>query len=153
MSEHTLFPNARELSRHDWNLDEPGGDAFALLVAANVFMYASDPERWLENVLARCRLFVLVDLVRRRRSADAELGADGDSMRFALGSEKPRGDGGFDLAGLGERLLGGRTYPGGDNEFDSEPMHFIALLRGDLPADTASEACVPAVIEALSAAH
>ncbi len=130
--ERKIFPNATAIPRWRWNLNRPGRRRFDLLVASNVFMYSADPERWLGNVLPCCRFLVLLDLVRRQRSRESEFGCDGDCMRYAVGEAQPRVDTYFDLAMLGDRLLGYRTYDGGANEFDNAPLHFVALVRGDL---------------------
>ena len=127
-----IFPKATAIPRWRWNLDKPNARRFDLIVAANVFMYSSDPPLWFRHVLASCRYFLLLDLVRRKRSREGELGPDRDRMRYALGRHRPRIEHGFDLGQLDDRILGYRTYHGGANEFDEEPLHFVALFRGDL---------------------
>lgn len=134
LSEFRLFPTAVGVTRRQWDLDEPTGLAFNLLVAANVFMYSSSPARWFRNAFAACSYLLVLDLVRRQRSASSELGLDGDSMRYAVGDDEPRVASRFRLESLGDRLLGYLTYPGGANEFDPDPLHLVALVRGDLPA-------------------
>ena len=129
-----LFPTAIAVSRGEWDLDEPGPRDFDFIVAANVFMYSSRPQQWLENVLARCSYFLLLDLVRRRLSAAGELGPDGNCMRYAIGDERPRSTDFFDLGAIDDRILGWRTFYGGANEHDDSPRHFIALLQGTRPA-------------------
>jgi hypothetical protein len=96
-----------------------------------VLKYSAEPARWLGNVLAACECFLLLDLVRRQRQEDSELGDDGDCMRYAIGGERPRVDQFFDVDELGDRVLGFRTYYGGANAYDDDPLHFIAILRGD----------------------
>ena len=93
-------------------------------------MYSGRPREWFDNVLARCAYFLLLDLVRRKRAPDQELGDDGDAMRYAVGDERPRIAGSFDLAALDDRVLCWRTFHGGANDYDDSPMHFVALLRG-----------------------
>jgi hypothetical protein len=95
-------------------------------------MYSPDPARWFANVLAACEYFLMIDLVRRRRHEHSEFDVDGDCMRFAVGDARPRVDTFFDLESLGDRLLACRTYNTEANAHDSAPIHFIALLRGDL---------------------
>jgi hypothetical protein len=129
-SELTLFPRATAVSRREWDLNEPGARDFDLIVAANVFMYSPRPSQWFEHVLERCAFFVLLDVVRRKRAPDAELGGDGDCMRYAVADEQPRIPGYYDLATLDGRVLCSRTFHGGANEFDDSPVHFVALLRG-----------------------
>ncbi len=131
-AERRIFPGAAALPRWRWDLDRPGRRAFDLLVAANVFLCSDDPARWFRHVLACCRYLLLLDVVRRRRSPDSELGPDGDRTRFSIGGARPRVERSFDLDSLGERLLAHRTYAGGANEFDDAPLHFLALIRGDL---------------------
>jgi uncharacterized protein DUF2334 len=131
--EGQLFPGATHLSRRRWDLNEASNRRFDLLVAANVFMYSPAPERWLRHVLSACKYFLLLDVVRRRRGSDSEFGEDGDQMRYAVGEARPRADTYFDLASADDnRLLGYRTYAGGTNALDDDPLHFIALFRGDL---------------------
>ncbi len=130
--ERRIFPGATGLPRRRWDLNQPGRRRFDLLVASNVFMYASDPERWFRHVFASCKYFLLLDLVGRRRGPDSEFGADGDCMRYRIGDACPRVEGFFDLNTFGDRLLGFRTFTGGANPFDEAPLHFMAVFRGDL---------------------
>jgi hypothetical protein len=130
--ERTIFPRAKSLPRWRWDLNKPGRRRFDLLVAANVFMYSPDPARWLRHVLASCKYFLLLDLVRRKRGADGEFGPDGDCMRFAIADARPRVEHHFDLNRLGDRLLGHHTFEGGANVYDRSPLHVVALFRGDL---------------------
>jgi hypothetical protein len=129
-SELALFPNATALSRREWDLDDPGPSDFDLVVAGNVFMYSPRPRQWFENVLERCAYLLLLDLVRRKRAEDSELGSDGDCMRYAIGGERPRVSEFFDLGVLESQILGWRTFYGGANEYDAAPMHVIALVQG-----------------------
>lgn len=131
-SEFRVFPGATALPRRRWDLNEPGTDEFDLIVASSVLMYSADPARWFGNVLAACGCFLLIDLVRRRRREDSEFGGDADCMRYAIGGERPRVDRFFDLDALGDRVLGFRTYYGGASAHDDDPLHLIAILRGDL---------------------
>ena len=130
--ERKLFPKAIRLPQRKWDLNEPSKKRFDVLIAANVFMYSPDPAKWFRNVLASCRYFILLDLVRRRRGASGEFGSDGDSSRFAVGANIPRTDSYFDLADLGDRVLATKSFFGGANEADGSPLHFIAIIRGDL---------------------
>jgi hypothetical protein len=52
-------------------------------------------------------------------------------MRYAIGGERPRLDAYFDVSRLGDRLLAYRLYHGGANAFDPDPLHFIAVFKGD----------------------
>ena len=131
-SEFKVFPNATALSRRRWNLDARGTDEFELIVASSVLMYSGEPARWLSNIFAVCEYFLMIDLVCRRRRADSELDDDGDSMRFAIGDARPRIELFFHLSALGDRLLAFRTCDGGANAHDDQPLHLIALFRGDL---------------------
>ena len=72
---------------NDWNLDESGSEDFSLLVAANVFMNAEDPERWFANVFARCRYFVLV---RSRSTASSGGSRAGPGRRPAAVRDRCR---------------------------------------------------------------
>jgi len=130
--ERKIFPKATSLPPRRWNLNKPHRQRFDLLVASNVFMYSPDPARWFRHVLASCKYFLLLDLVRRRRAQNSELGADKDSMRYAIGEARPRVERHFDLGNLGDRLLGHRTFYGGASAFDDDPLHVVALFRGDL---------------------
>jgi hypothetical protein len=135
IGEQLVFPDATTLPRRRWDLNEPSGRRFDLLVASNVFMYSPDPPRWFTHVFAACSYFLMLDLVRRQRSQDSEFGPDGDCMRYAVGEARPRVDRQFDLGLLGDKLLGYRPYYGGANAFDEDPLHVVALLRGDLTPD------------------
>ncbi len=130
--ECALFPKATVLTRNDWDLDERRPDLrFDVIIACNVFHYSADPTRWFNNVTASCRAFLLTDLIRRKRSADSELGHDGDCVRYAIGSEEPVTPARFDLNSFGDRLLGYLTFAGAANEY-GQALHFLALLRGHL---------------------
>jgi hypothetical protein len=131
-TERKVFSGATALSRRRWNLDQPGQRRFDLLIASNVFMYSPDPGRWFRHVLACTRYFLQLDPIRRRRSATGEFGADADRMRFRIGDARPRVERHFDLGDLGDRLLGFHTYFGGANTWDDDPLHVVALFRGDL---------------------
>jgi hypothetical protein len=131
-AERQLFPAATSLPYWRWNLDRPNRRRFDLIVASNVFMYSSDPARWFRHVLGSCRFFLLLDLIRRQRSPEGELGRDGDRVRFALGEQQPRLENAFPLGRLDGRMLGSRTFHGGANQFDEHPLHLVGLFRGDL---------------------
>lgn len=133
-AEGQVFPQATALPRWRWDLNRPSRRTYDLLVACNVFMYAPDPAKWFRHVLAQSRYFLLLDLVRRQRSEGHELGPSGDSLRFGLGEHQPRVPSVFDLAELGDRLLGGHAFYGGANAFDNDPLHLIAIIRGDRAA-------------------
>lgn len=130
--ERKLFPKAVSLPRWRWDLNRPSRQRFDLLVACNVFMYSPDPALWFRNVLASCRYFLLLDLIRRQRDSHDEFGSDGDRMRYAVGDERPRVARHFDLTSLGDRVVGYRTFFGGANAQDNTPQHVVALIRGDL---------------------
>lgn len=145
-TEHAVFPQASALSRRRWDLNEPTHERFDLLVAANVFMYSGNPARWFANVLDACACFLLIDPVRRQRSHDSEFGQDGDCLRFAVGEERPRVAPFYDLAALGDRVIGSKTYPGGANAFDPAPAHLIALIGGKATiADSNADAAATAI--------
>lgn len=127
-----LFPKATKLSRWRWDLNKPSLKRFDLLIASNVFMYAKNPEKWFRHVFACCRYFLLIDLVKRRRSSTMEFGSDRDCMRYSIGACRPRVPQFFDLNRFENRLVGYQTYAGGANEFDREPLHLAAFFRGDL---------------------
>src|SRR5439155_9142386 len=59
-------------------------------------------------------------------------GADKDSMRYAIDGAVPRVERHFDLGTLSHRLLGYHTFHGGANDHDDDPLHVVALFRGDL---------------------
>jgi len=132
MRESLIFPNATALPRRRWDLNDPGSMQFDVLVASSVFMYSSDPALWFRHVLAACKYFLMVDLVRRQRSKDSEFGSDGDCTRYGVNDAQPRVEQFFDLECLGDKLLCYRTYYGGRTSTDERPMHIIALFRGDL---------------------
>lgn len=127
-----LFPGAKNLPRWKWDLNKPGKKRFDLLVACNVFMMSSDPEKWFRNVFASCRYFLLQDVVYRKRDALQELGRDGDTMRYKIGNDVPRAERQFDLNAMSDRLLGHFSYFGGANEVSDDAVHFVAIFRGDL---------------------
>jgi hypothetical protein len=127
-----LFPDAARLPRWRHDLNRPLTRRYDVLLAANVFMYSPDPVLWFRHVLASCKYFVLLDLIRRRRSPNDELGRDGDSVRFGVGNEVPRIGRHLDLNSMEDRLLGYHVFQGGASNYDEYPIHVLALFRGDL---------------------
>jgi hypothetical protein len=131
-AERALFPQASVLRRQDWDLARRRRDLrFDLIIACHVFHYASDPACWFDNVRSSCRALLIADLIRRKRSPDAELGADGDAMRYAIDEHRPTLPGYFDLGGLGESLLARHVFAGATNEY-GPALHVLALIRGKL---------------------
>lgn len=130
--ERKLFPKATWLPRRKWDLNRPSKKRFDVLIASNVFMYSPDPARWFRNVMASCKYLLILDPIRRKRTAESELGSDGDQVRFSVGDEQPRIDHIFDLQALGDRLLAYKTFYGGSSPNDEDPMHVVALIKGDL---------------------
>jgi hypothetical protein len=129
--ERALLPEARVLSREDWDLDQRRRDLrFDLIIACHVFHYATDASRWIDNARASCRALMMLDLVARKRSAESEFGPDGDRTRYAIGPHEPAVPY-FDLNGLGERLLAHHVFAGQPNQY-GPAQHLLALIRGDL---------------------
>jgi len=101
---------------------------FDLIFAANVMHYSPSPRQWYANILDACEVFMVQDLVNRRRSEQAPfLGNDGDSARYEY---RERGvisehANAFDLGQLGARFVNFETYP-----TSSGALHFIALIEG-----------------------
>jgi peptidoglycan/xylan/chitin deacetylase (PgdA/CDA1 family) len=130
--ERAMFPHAQVFTVKDWDLGRPKPELRAdLIIASHVFHYAADPALWFDNVRASCRAFLCLDLIRRKRSAEAELGKDGDRMRYSVGEHRAVLPGAFELSALGEQVLALRTFDGGRNEH-GEALHFAALLEGKL---------------------
>jgi hypothetical protein len=116
-----FFPAAIAVSRGEWDLDKPYARDFDFIVAANVFICSSRPQQWLEIVLARCSCFLLLDLVRRKRSASVSsvqtwtaCGMDRRRAPTIRRLLRPRA--------IDDRLLGWRTFYGGANEHDDSPQ-------------------------------
>lgn len=128
--EYEVFERFTPLSRWRWNLNRPGRRRFDWIIASNVFMYSPEPARWLRNVLACCRYFVMIDLVRRQRSRDRELGTDGDRVRYRVDDTEPRLEGYFDLRHAGVTPLNAFAYSASGNEYRGEAVHGMALFPG-----------------------
>jgi len=135
------FPGAtlRISTRAHWDLSKPFSAAFHfdIVVASNVFHYASAPEVWFDNVLEHTDYLVLQDLVSRRRAGKyPHLGADGDAMRYCFSRRQVTSDfpGAFDLNRIEDRILWFQAYAGGRNELHPSPspapQHFAAIVRG-----------------------
>lgn len=153
--ERKLFPKATVLRRDDWDLNQKRRDLrFDLIIACHVFHYSSEPSRWFENVGASCRALLITDLIRRKRSAEGELGQDGDSIRYAVDEHRPSVPRFFELNSLGERLLARHVYPGATNEY-GPALHFLALIRGELEGPLVHLGGYPSVeaSEALTRLH
>jgi len=109
-----------------------------LIVASNVFMYAQNPQKWFDNILAHTRFLVFQDLIIRKRSATPPfLGDDQDCMRYSYSTKGINSDFAmaFDLSKLEPRILYFRSYEGGRNEFHSAsriaPLHFCSIVQGE----------------------
>ena len=76
--EHKLCPRATSRPEWRWDLNKPNKHRWDLLIASSVFMYSKNPALWFQHVFASCKYFLLLDLVRRRRSAANEFAPDGD---------------------------------------------------------------------------
>jgi len=129
--ERRLLRKATVLTRRNWDLNGRTDRAFDLIIACNVLMYANEPASWISNILASCRYYLLIEPIRRRRSARSELGEDGDSCRISVGDHKTDAPRSFNLDALGTRVLAVRTFDGGANEY-GPAFHLVALLQGDL---------------------
>ncbi len=129
--ERRVFRSGKAIFRADWDLNRRTATTYDLVVACNVFMYAPQPELWLRNVLASTRYLLFSEPMQRQRSAEQEWGNDGDAARFTAPLAEGAIEGAFDLALLGDRLLGSRVFDGGNNEF-GPARHIQALLLGDL---------------------
>ena len=116
--------------KYSWNLSDKKGWRFDLIFAGNVMMYSPTPALWFENILQCSRLFLVQDLVNRRRSnIPPYLGSDGDAVRYqyrerGVVSEFPNA---YDLGALGDRCEAVTAYGVGKNA-----LHFAALFRGAL---------------------
>ncbi len=124
--EATIYSSDRFL----WDLSKPKSWTFDVIFAANVMHYSPAPRAWYDHVLGACELFVVQDLVNRRRSARPPfLGADGDRVRYQFRergviSEHAHA---FDLGQLQARFLRFSTYP-----TSTGALHFVAVLQGRL---------------------
>lgn len=127
-----LFPHATILSYKDWDLNQAKPHyRFDLIIASNVFHYSSNPAQWFKSVLASCRVFLMADIVSRKRSKESEFASDGDSIRYRIGDAIPNDSHFFDLNTLGDRLLGYEVYDGGSNCY-GKSVQLLALIKGDL---------------------
>lgn len=119
------------LEQKDWDLMNPySGDVrYDIALMCNMFMYSSDPMRWLKNLAGAVDLLVVQDVIRCPRMPDAELGSDGDSYRYSFPSqdELPRIDG-FDLeAALGDGILRVAFYSD-DGNGDRDCRKFVGVF-------------------------
>jgi hypothetical protein len=146
-AERALFPRAHVLRRGDWDLGQLRRDLrYDLIIACHVFHYASQPALWFENVRGSCRALLIADLIRRKRSHEAELGRDGDAMRYAIDEHRPSLPNHFDLGSLGENLLARHVYAGAPNEY-GPALHVMAVIRGKLEGPLIHLAGYPASSE------
>jgi|GEM_PF-6544099 len=136
----SLFPNAHIAAAFvcDWNLENsPPSDfiQFDLVIASNVMMYSTSPEKWIENILKNTSIFIFQDLKYRKRSeAPPYLGLDGDATRYALtqgNHQQPT----YFLANLTVQPKIYFEYSGVSNEFHEEndpPIHICATIFSDV---------------------
>lgn len=134
-----LFPDAwiTEIAQKDWNLFEDGDKDYDLIVACNVFMYSTDPEKWFLNVLKRCKYFWIQDLIRSWRTDLSECacgpGGDNDVMRFTKPPEHlARVDHAYDLNKLSDKIVDFVTYPTRGRP-DKDALSFLMFLKGEVP--------------------
>jgi hypothetical protein len=126
----------------DWDLNDAPRlniGLFEVAVASNVMHYSNDPERWVSHVLQTSKLFVVQDLVYRKRSKPApHLGPDGDKTRYAYiakGVESPSAAP-YDLSNIKQPIVYFETFHGGLNEYHSAqdpPVHFAAVFESTEP--------------------
>lgn len=127
------YPEAQyvDIPEKSWNLLEPGKADYDLLLAANTWMYSTNPSLWFTNALARCKLLIIQDLIRAKRGPE-ELGDDGDSMRYCmLPQHVARYPGAFDLNVFKDRMVSFRTYDGPSGS-GKDCYKFVIVLKGDL---------------------
>lgn len=135
-----LFPEARvtELQQEDWDLNDPGKCDFDLILACNVFMCASQPRVWFENILNRCKYFWIQDNIRAWRTEDRELGGrsgrDNDVMRFSMPPDHmARIEEAYDLTELSHCTEEFYAYPvPGRVDKGKDAEAFLMFLRGRL---------------------
>ena len=110
-----------------WNLNNKGEHFFDLIYAGNIFHYSSTPEKWFDNVLNCCKLFLIQDLINRKRGvSDSELGSDGDIMRYSYEPNFISSyENAFLLNSLENNFIDFKQY---NYKIHS---HFIALIKGN----------------------
>ncbi len=134
-----VFPKAqvKNVSREQWDLNQPCTEKYDLIVAMNVFMYSPDPALWFGNVLARCRHVWIQDLVCGQRGSTGELGSgpdgDGDSMRYTVKPVlKARYEYAYDITVHQDRLLRLAAYKLDVPDHLPYGLSYIAFMKGDL---------------------
>lgn len=99
-----------------------------MIFAGTVMHYSPAPALWFSNILNCCSIFMVQDLINRRRSnIPPYLAVDGDAVRYsywAFGIESEHREA-FDLGALGAKCLKFSTYPA-----DAGALHFVALFEG-----------------------
>jgi hypothetical protein len=124
------FPSARIYTsdRLLWDLTRPKSWHFDLVFAGNVMHYSPSPALWYSNVIQCCRVFMVQDLINRRRSETwPYLAADGDMVRYQFTSKGVVSEfaDAFDLERVGAPCLHFTTY-----STSTRALHFIALFQG-----------------------
>ena len=126
----------------NWDLNQafPAKGGVDLVVTSNVFHYSPNPTLWFENVLRMTRLFVVQDLISRRRSKTADgLCDDGDRVRYSYSAQGVTSDlpGAYDLDALGDQILRFEEFEGGRNEHylpPAAPRHYCAVVQSPYEA-------------------
>lgn len=131
------YPRASVTGWHirDWDIREPCPRRFDLMVAADTFLCAADPDLWFRNCFAACRWLVVLDLCRGFRGGggrELPVGFDADPvtpdcMRYSCPPEMVALlSTAYDLNVHRDRMRHLATYPIGSNG-----INFVALWKGD----------------------
>jgi len=120
------------IERKDWDLmDEYRTDeGYDMALMCNMFMYSTDPGRWLKNLSKTVGILIVQDVIRCPRMPDSEFGSDGDSSRFAFPShgEFPRTAEYFDIEqAVGDGIKKVIFYSDNGNG-DRDCRKFVAVL-------------------------
>lgn len=131
----TLFPSAEisNVSRDGWDLNNscPFEDV-DLIVACNVFHYAAEPFKWLDNVLNACKQFWMQDIFHRARGPEnSELQHDGDAARFCFNLKGPYPSYLWDLDAYKSRMLDYEVYDAGSFKERKTLVNFVARFKGE----------------------
>lgn len=131
--EKKLFPNAVCFNVNDWNLNYHRKDQFDCIIVCNIFQYLDNVELAINNLQKTSKYVLIIDLIKRKRSAESEFGQDGDQNRFYFSKRINDVEQAINLPDLlKDSLLHYTQYNGGDNEYHNNNIHFCALIKGEV---------------------
>ena len=125
-----FFKDISVITKNEWDLNYSSDYNFDIIIASNVFHYSNNPQKWIDNIMNSCNLFLIQDLMKRQRDRSSEFGDDGDSVRYSF-DKHVYFNNAFNLSKIKYKIINSYIYNGDVNEYDPTPKHFVCLMTHD----------------------